>query len=270
MAYLDTLDDEERQRAEVGGSAPAGSAPSGGPASSAPAPSSGFANLANYFAANREAASAQGDAAATALEDKANAALRSDSPGQAMSTLGEINAAATPGGLAAVSNRGDDPGYTAGMSRLDAYLGTRGADPGRFEGLRAHFGERLGRVEAPVAAPGERPDAPTRPEQGRYQSDREYADALSAYNRQIGEYQTAADAYAPGAQQYEEWAQRRAANIGDPYAPTYTQPDAAPAAARTAQIRELLNPLAYDRETETLSDQTDEATRRSIFGRRGR
>lgn len=157
MAYLDDLTDEERRQQAAGGSAPAGGTGGGGVSAasgSAPAPSSGFANLSNYFTANRDAATAQGEATAAGLEGKAEHALRADSPGEAMSTLGEVNAGATPGGLASVLDAGDkDPGYTAGMAGLDAYLGTRGAAPGRFEGLRKHFGARLGRVEAPVEAP---------------------------------------------------------------------------------------------------------------------
>lgn len=153
MAYLDDLSDEDRRQLEEsggGGGAPSGPAPSpgGGGATPGAAPSSGFQNLSNYFTANEDTAKAQGAATAADLEKQAVGDIFSNDPGHAMETYGEIDAAATPGGLATV-NQGDRSG---GESLLDSYLSTKGADPGRFEGLRNTFGDALKNVETDPGA----------------------------------------------------------------------------------------------------------------------
>lgn len=159
MAYLDDYSDEDRARLtesqDLGGGAPVAGGTGGVSAASGAAPkaSSGFANLSNYFSANQDTAGAQGEQMAAGLQSQAESALRSDDPGTAMNTLGQINAGVTPGGLATVANTGTDPNYTSGQAGLDAYLGTRGADPGRFDGLRGLYADRLPRVEAAPTAP---------------------------------------------------------------------------------------------------------------------
>ena len=151
MAYLeDTFGEDERRRLEregtAGGAAPMSTGGAGAVQSQPQAPTAGFANLANYFTANKDTAEAQGAETAATLQKSAEEALRSDSPGQAIDVAGQLDAAQTPGGLAATLKQ-DDPQYTAGMAGLDAYLGTKGSEPGQFEGLRSLFHDRLGKVE---------------------------------------------------------------------------------------------------------------------------
>jgi hypothetical protein len=153
MAYLDDLTDEERAREEQGGSAPAmGGAAAGGGGSSAPAPSSGFANLSNYFTANKDAATAQGAGLMSSLEGRAKDALDKEDAGEAQNVLGQLDAATTPGGIASVTGNDNGAGYTAGMAGLDGYLSTRGGG-GDFGGLRDLYGDKLSNVRSGYTAP---------------------------------------------------------------------------------------------------------------------
>lgn len=154
MAYLEDLNSEEERRRRTGtegGAAPV-SAGGGGAASRAQIPGSGFVNLSNYFTANKDAAQQQGEQMAEDLEGAATTAIQSDSPGEAMDVAGQIDAATTPGGLATTIQK-DDPLYTGGMAGLDAYLGTRGAEPGSFQALKDWYGPLLPQVTAPPPEP---------------------------------------------------------------------------------------------------------------------
>lgn len=204
MAYLDDLNEEERRRLEQGGSSAAPGGGTGGPAVSAgggQAPtSSGFVNLGKYFDVNREAAGEQGAALAETLGGQADAALSGDDPGQAMSTLGSINAAATPGGLASVVQKDGGPNYSAGMAGLDAYLSTKGAEPGAFQGLKDLYGPKLPKVESAVEDPG----------------------VAGGGDPNFNFYTWPGwDEWRQKATQYEDWRKRRAENIGETYTPTY-------------------------------------------------
>lgn len=157
MAYLEDYREEDRQPGQQSSGPGTSYAPSGG----APAPkaSSGMtpAPIADYFTANRDAASGMAGDMGNRVESAGREAVQAWDAGKAQDAWARAENLGTQEGFASeLHDAYQDPGYTQGMGALDAYVATRASAPGQFDALRARFSALDPNV---VGSPS--PEAPT-------------------------------------------------------------------------------------------------------------